>query len=61
MADSHEATDEQKTTLLIGFDSAWTSKNSGGLIGVLRWDDGLGGQSKAAIRGHLKTGHREKP
>jgi hypothetical protein len=21
----------------------------------------LGGQSKAAIRGHLKTGHREKP
>jgi hypothetical protein len=21
----------------------------------------LGGQAKAAIRGHLKTGHREKP
>ena len=30
MADSHDATDEQKTTLLIGFDSAWTAKNSGG-------------------------------
>ena len=44
MADSHEATDEQKTTLLIGFDSAWTSKNSGGLIGVLRWDDGTIGE-----------------
>lgn len=40
MADSHEATDEQKTTLLIGFDSAWTAKNSGGLIGVLRSDNG---------------------
>jgi predicted RNase H-like nuclease len=40
MADSHEATDKQKTTLLIGFDSAWTAKNSGGLVGVLRSDNG---------------------
>jgi len=40
MADSHDATDEQKTTLLIGFDSAWTANNSGALVGVLRSDDG---------------------
>ena len=40
MADSHAATDEQKTTLLIGFDSAWTAKNSGGLVGMLRSDNG---------------------
>jgi len=37
---SHEATDKQKTTLLIGFDSAWTAQNSGALIGLLRSDDG---------------------
>jgi predicted RNase H-like nuclease len=37
---SHEATDKQKTTLLIGFDSAWTAQNSGAIIGVLRSDDG---------------------
>ena len=40
MADSYEATDEQMTALLIGFDSAWTAKNSGGLVGVLRSDSG---------------------
>ena len=40
MADIHEATNEQKTTLLIGFDSAWTAHNSGGLVGVLRSDNG---------------------
>jgi hypothetical protein len=40
MADSYEATDEQMTTLLIGFDSAWTAKNSVGLVGVLRSDSG---------------------
>ncbi len=28
------------TTLLVGFDSAWTRTNSGGLVGVLRADDG---------------------
>ena len=28
------------TTLLVGFDSAWTPNNSGALIGVLRLDDG---------------------
>jgi predicted RNase H-like nuclease len=28
------------TTLLVGFDSAWTSTNSGALMGVLRVDDG---------------------
>ena len=28
------------TTLLVGFDSAWTPKNSGALVGVLRSDDG---------------------
>ena len=28
------------TTLLVGFDSAWTSHNSGALVGVLRFDDG---------------------
>ncbi|MGD1107787.1 MAG: DUF429 domain-containing protein [Terracidiphilus sp.] len=28
------------TTLLIGFDSAWTAKNSGALVGVLREDGG---------------------
>src|SRR5688500_1130669 len=28
------------TTLLVGFDSAWTSHNSGALVGVLRLDDG---------------------
>ena len=28
------------STLLVGFDSAWTAKNKGGLVGVLRHDDG---------------------
>jgi predicted RNase H-like nuclease len=28
------------TTLLVGFDAAWTSMNSGALIGLLRTDDG---------------------
>ena len=28
------------TTLLVGFDSAWTSTNSGALVGVLHSDDG---------------------
>jgi predicted RNase H-like nuclease len=28
------------TTLLVGFDSAWTSTNSGGLVGVLQLDEG---------------------
>jgi predicted RNase H-like nuclease len=28
------------TTLLIGFDSAWTATNSGAIVGVLRRDDG---------------------
>jgi len=28
------------TTLLVGFDSAWTPTNSGALVGVLRSDDG---------------------
>lgn len=28
------------TTLLVGFDSAWTAKNSGALVGVLLRDDG---------------------
>jgi len=28
------------TTLLVGFDSAWTAANSGALVGVLRADDG---------------------
>ncbi|MEO8052884.1 MAG: hypothetical protein ABI833_20935 [Acidobacteriota bacterium] len=28
------------TTLLIGFDSAWTSNNLGALVGVLRLADG---------------------
>lgn len=27
------------TTLLIDFDSAWTAKNSGALVGVVRGDD----------------------
>ena len=28
------------TTLLVGFDSAWTRTNSGALVGVLCLDDG---------------------
>ena len=28
------------TTLLVGFDSAWTSMNSGALVGALRGSDG---------------------
>jgi hypothetical protein len=29
-----------KTTVLVGFDSAWTRTNSGALVGVVRLDDG---------------------
>lgn len=29
-----------KTTLLVGFDSAWTATNSGALVGVLHFDTG---------------------
>ena len=29
------------TTLLVGFDSAWTPASSGALVGVLRADDGI--------------------
>ena len=29
------------TTLLVGFDSAWTATNSGALVGVLHRDDGM--------------------
>lgn len=28
------------STLIIGFDSAWTSKNSGAITGLLRFEDG---------------------
>jgi hypothetical protein len=31
---------EQKKTLLIGFDSAWTAHNFGAIVGVRRWGDG---------------------
>jgi hypothetical protein len=40
MAIGYEAADEQVTTLLIGFDSAQTAQNSGGLVGGLRSDNG---------------------
>jgi predicted RNase H-like nuclease len=30
----------EMTTLLVGFDSAWTANNSGALVGALRWDSG---------------------
>src|ERR1035437_6892111 len=40
MTGRHSGNDKQKTTLLVGFDSAWTASNSGGLAGVLRSDDG---------------------
>jgi len=39
MAKSQQAIDDQKTTLLIGFDSAWTAHNSGAIVGVLRSAD----------------------
>jgi predicted RNase H-like nuclease len=29
------------TTLLVGFDSAWTSTNSGALVGALHLNDGI--------------------
>lgn len=42
------------TTLLVGFDSAWTPKNSGALVGVLQLDNGtfrdLGVPQKADYR-----------
>jgi predicted RNase H-like nuclease len=28
------------TTLLVGFDAAWTRTNSGAIVGVIRHDDG---------------------
>lgn len=40
MTNGHEATGEQKTTLLIGFDSAWTAHNCGAIVGVFRSRDG---------------------
>jgi predicted RNase H-like nuclease len=40
MTTSDEAGDGCQTTLLVGFDSAWTADNSGGLVGLLRSDDG---------------------
>lgn len=40
MTTSNEANDIGEATLLVGFDSAWTASNSGGLAGVLRSDDG---------------------
>jgi|HubBroStandDraft_1064217.scaffolds.fasta_scaffold1072968_1 hypothetical protein len=39
MTHIHDATDEQKSTLLIGFDSAWTAHNSGAIVGLLRLAD----------------------
>jgi predicted RNase H-like nuclease len=40
MTDTRKTRDEQHTTLLVGFDCAWTASNSGGLVGVLQSDDG---------------------
>ena len=40
MTNGIKAAGEQKTTLLIGFDSAWTAHNSGAILGVRRWADG---------------------
>lgn len=40
MTDGFKVIHEQQTTLLIGFDSAWTADNSGALAGVLRSDNG---------------------
>jgi len=40
MTNIHEAPDEQKATLLVGFDCAWTAHSSGAIAGVLRWADG---------------------
>ena len=40
MTGRHSGNDKQKTTLLVGSDSAWTAGNSGGLVGVLCSDDG---------------------
>jgi hypothetical protein len=40
MANSHAATVKETTTLLIGFDSAWTAHNSGAIVGVLSGADG---------------------
>lgn len=36
-----QMTDSHNGTLLVGFDSAWTSRNSGALVGVLRSEDGV--------------------
>ena len=40
MANSQQAIDDLKTTLHIGFDSAWTAHNSYVIVCVLRQDDG---------------------
>lgn len=40
MTEMSKTTDQKRTTLLVGFDSAWTANNSGGLVGVLHSDDG---------------------
>ena len=36
------------TTLLVGFDSAWTPTNSGALVGVLHLDDGTFHETRSA-------------
>ncbi len=40
ITDMSGRTDQKRTTLLVGFDSAWTAHNSGALVGVLRFEDG---------------------
>jgi predicted RNase H-like nuclease len=40
MTNVSKATDKEQTSLLIGFDSAWTAHNSGALVGVVRLGDG---------------------
>ena len=40
MKDMSKTTDQKRTALLVGFDSAWTAHNSGALVGVLRFDGG---------------------
>ena len=39
MTTSDKAEGRDQTTLLVGFDSAWTANNSGGIVGVLRAED----------------------
>lgn len=43
------------TTLLVGFDSAWTATNSGGLVGVVHFDDG----TLHDLRAPQTVGYRE--